>query len=756
MIKRGLWLIALLGLLALAAWQWSPRRVAPALSVAPAAAGWVDEAGCQGCHAAEYRDWRGSHHQLAMQPATETSVLGDFADATLATDVETSRFSRREAAFWLNTPGADGRPASFQVAYTFGVAPLQQYLLALPDGRLQVHGAAWDVARQRWFHLYDGKGVDHRHRLHWSQPQQNADFMCIECHTTGFERGYDAAADRFDSRWQALGVGCQSCHGPAAGHLRWAAGDAPPALAAAKGFERSLAGGGDPREPEVCARCHSRRTPLGNGYQHGNDLLDDYLPMTLSADLYEVDGKIKDEVFEYGSFLQSRMHAAGVVCSDCHDPHRAELRAPGNAVCSQCHNPAATPIRAGIDASGLQARNYAHPSNHHHPAGSPGSQCVACHMPGKLYMGNDLRRDHSFSSPHPPQAGRLGHSDACLGCHDDGEAATVLARFERWYPGAEPRDGGYARALHAARQGLPGAAQGLLDQLARADLADIRRATLLGELANYPSPAAQQALSGALQDRSPLVRRSAVEQLSALLPPARQAPLLQALLDDPVRAVRLAASWQLLQLTAPAGADPQALRQLIAEYEQVQHSMLDRAESHQNLAGVYQLTGRQAEVEPALRRALRQDPQFHPARILLAHWHEQAGDGEQALRLLRDAIAEHPEEASLHHALGLTQVRQGLHPLALQAFRQAHALAPEHAEYGYVLAVALHSAGQRQAALELLRELLRQHPANRSLRQALIGYLSAAGEHAEAASLLRELAALNPQDPLLPRGSHTQ
>lgn len=743
MIRRRLWLLAPFIL-------FGPAELAPALDGSPSAAlpaaqEWVDEASCQSCHAEQTTDWLNSHHQLAMQPATEETVLGNFDQQSLTSDAETSRFFRRDGGFWINTPGADGKPADYQVAYTFGLEPLQQYLLQLTDGSLQSHGAAWDVPEQRWFHLYDGEAVDHQHRLHWSGAQQNADFMCVECHTTGFQRDYDPVANTYSSQWQAEGVGCQSCHGPASGHLQWA--ESENKAATAKGFEANLMG--TVSEPETCARCHSRRMPLDNGYAHGNQLLDDYLPVILSADLYEVDGKIKDEVFEYGSFQQSRMHAAGVVCSDCHNPHSAELRAPANAVCTQCHNPTGKATRAGIDASGMQAKNYDHPSHHHHAVGSQGSQCVSCHMPGKLYMTNDLRHDHSFTSPNPQQARQLEHSDACLGCHQQAEDQ-IVAAFEQWYADAQPRDGSYARDLHAVRQGRKGAAQALTRQLERTDLADVRRATLLSELPHYPSAAAQRAVVEALSSSSPQVRHTAAGLLGSLVAPNEQIRLLTSLLDDPVRAVRLEAAWQLLQLAAESNVEPQVLRQLISEYEQSQRSMLERAETQLNLAGIYQLTGRLAEVEPALRQALRQDPTFHPARIMLAQWHEQAaGDPAAGVSLLREGTEQYPQDPSLQHAYGLALVRQSEYGQALRALQRAHELAPEQAEYGYVLAVALHGNGQVDAALELLRSQVQAQPTNRRARQALISYLRSAGNQVEADSLLAELAAQNPGDPLL-------
>ncbi len=745
--RRIPWLLPLAATVSLlgGAWAWALLRVEPA---APAAARFVDEATCRSCHTAEFEAWQRSDHRRAMQPADEATVLGDFDERTLSSDVERSRFFRRDGGFWIHTPGADGQPADFPVAYTFGVDPLQQYLLRLPDGRLQAHGAAWDVDAGRWSHLYDGGAVDHGHRLHWTGAQQNADFMCAECHTTGFRRAYDLVENTWASTWHAPGVGCQSCHGAAERHLQWAEGKG--------GSDDHGFGAAAPRDLGTCAACHSRRTPIGNGTAPGEDLLDAYVPVLLTADLYEVDGKILGEVFEYGSFRQSRMHAAGVACADCHDPHSAGLRAPGNAVCTQCHNPAAKPIRGGIDGSALQAKDYDHPSHHRHAAGTPGSACVDCHMPGKVYMGNDRRRDHGFTSPNPQQAIELSHTDACLACHQH-EADSTVAAFASWFPAAVPRDGGYARDLHAARNGLPGAAAALHRQLARTDLPDIRRATLLSELPNYPSGRAQRALADALRDPSPLVRRTAAELLETLFSPADRARLLGGMLDEPIRAVRLSAAWQMLQLPPAPGEDPQHRLRLIAEYEQVQHSMLDRAEAHFNLAGVYERTGRTSQVAPSLRRALRQDPTFAPAVVLLAQWLEQAeNDAQAAARLLEDAIARDPKEASLWHALGLMRVRRGERDAAREALRRAHELAPDDPELGYALAAALNDGGDAEAALEILRTSSRRHPANRVLRQALTAQLHAAGLHAEAETAWSELAAQNPDDPLLRRRRRTE
>jgi len=742
------WLWLLLGALLLGsvgfAWWWMQGRAPEPL----AAAHWVDEQQCQGCHAEAFKAWQGSHHQRAMQPANPQTVLADFNAPPLQSDVETTRFVRKGDAFWVNLPGPDGQSADFKVAYTFGVEPLQQYLVELEGGRLQALGAAWDVEKQAWFHLYPDQGVDHRDSLHWSGAQQNANFMCIECHTTGFERRFDSDQNQFASHWQALGVGCQSCHGPASNHLVWTREPQRPDLRN-HGLVVNLRDGSNRSEVETCARCHSRRSPLGDGYHAERPLFDDYLPATLSAGLYEVDGKIQDEVFEYGSFTQSRMHAAGVRCSDCHNAHSGAVRLSGNAVCTQCHNPAGKAVRGEIRAGGLLAKQYDSPEHHRHPQGSAGAQCTSCHMPGRYYMGNDLRHDHSFSVPNPAQAVALGHGDACLGCHRETDGQQVARQFQDWFGQPAPRDGGYAKALQQARAGQAGAAEALYAQLARTDLPALRKAALLAEVPRYPGPAAIQLVAAALQHPEAVVRLAAIDVLPALAAPEQQVQMLAPLLGDGRRAVRLAATWQLAQLPAELRQGLSRWPAALAEYEQAQRSQLDRAEALTNLATLYQQTGRPEQVEANLRLALQRNGHFHPARLLLAQWLEGQGKRDEALQFLQESSAAYPQDASLQHALGLTWVRAARRESALEALRKAQQLAPDNASYAYALAVALHDAGQQEAAQQLLQQQLARDPANREVRMALASYLQAAGKTPEVARLVSDLQRINPFDPLL-------
>ncbi|WP_138738074.1 tetratricopeptide repeat protein [Pseudomonas sp. FSL W7-0098] len=701
----------------------------------------VDEQQCQGCHDAQVKDWQGSHHQLAMQVAAPQTVLADFSNATFKGEGENSRFFRQGDEFWVNTPGLDGKPADFKVAYTFGIAPLQQYLIEVGDGRLQALGVAWDTEKHRWFHLYPGQGVSFKNPLHWSKPNQNANFMCVECHTTGYKRNFDAASNSFNSQWNSLGVGCQACHGPASSHLRAVTENNP---LPHSGFDVDLKSKDATVELETCARCHARRAPLGDGFTVGKRLMDDYLPSVLTRELYALDGKIKDEVFEHGSFLQSKMFDKGVRCSNCHS---TELKAAGNALCLQCHNTAGKAAIAGIDGKGLHAKNYDAIDHHRHAEGQPGSQCVDCHMPGKFYMGNDYRHDHSFSIPNPVRAKALGTTDACLGCHQGKAGDRVTEQFKHWTAHDAPQAARYDESLWLIRGGRPGAAQALYEQLRRSNLPAIQRATLLAELANYPSESALQLASKDLNHPAPQVRESAVRAVSAFLPPAERVALLSPLLSDSVRAVRIIAARNLQGAARNGlGTNQVAWDKAIGEYESVQLSLAERAESNLNLAMLYQASGRNAEVEARLRAALLRDPDFYPALVTLAQWLEASGRSAEASTLLNDAIKAQPQAALLQHSLGLALIRGGQPEQAMKALQQAVKLEPDNSQYRYVLAVALHQSGQLEQACAQMEELLKRQPAFRDARLALIQFYLDSGQEPKAQVVLQAWKQINPED----------
>ncbi len=724
----------------------------PAEAQGPAT--YVGAAACGECHAGELKAWQGSHHELAMQTASEATVLGDFSDAVFKSAGQTTTFFRRDGGYFVNTDGPDGKPADYAISYTFGVTPLQQYLVEFPDGRLQALSISWDSrpaaqGGQRWFHLYAGQNVTHEHPLHWTKPSQNWNFMCAECHSTDLRRNYDVATDRFATQWSDINVACEACHGPASNHLAWARApesrrNIDQSLGLVARFEPRAAWNIDalsgkpqravPRkaqtELETCALCHARRAQLLEGHQPGKALADTHLPALLTAGLYHADGQMQDEVYNYGSFLQSRMHAQGVSCSDCHEPHSLKLRAAGSAVCAQCH----------------ATDRYAVASHHRHASGSAAAECAACHMPVRTYMGVDQRHDHSFRIPRPDLSQSLATPNACNDCHADRSAAWAADAVTRWHGPERKGLQNFAPALQAARSMQLNAPQLLIEVARDATQPAIARATALSELAPWLSPARFATLNRGLDDPDPLVRIGALQGLDGM-PPEQRWATAGPMLRDPVRAVRMTVVAYLLAV--PPGqlqpAQREALEQGIQEYLQVQMTNADRAEARANIALIWQYRGDAQRAENELLAALRLDPSFVPARVNLADLYRALGRETDAEQVLRAGLAVYPEDASLHYALGLSLVRAQRLPEAIRSLQRAAALAPGVPRYAYVHAIALDSRGEAAQALRVLRDSQRRHPADGDTLQALVDLLRKRGDQSAALVYARQLAVLYPE-----------
>ena len=734
--------------LIIAACHKQPPETAGSL---PAPATYVGAPACASCHQAETDAWRGSHHQLAMQEARDGTVLGNFRDAAFQNGGVKSTFFRRDGRYFVSTDGADGKLADFEVKYTFGVQPLQQYLIKFPDGRLQALAIAWDSRSteqggQRWFHLYPDQKITAADPLHWTKPSQNWNFMCAECHSTNLKRNYDLDKDRFATTWSDINVACEACHGPGSRHVAWAH-TAPRATDTTLGlvvrFEPRSAWMIDPltraprravpskshAELETCAVCHSRRAQLMEGYTPGQPLAETHLPALLTTGLYQADGQMQDEVYNYGSFLQSRMHASGVTCSDCHEPHSLKLRATGNTMCTQCH----------------AALRYDSEQHHHHTAGSPGSACAACHMPVRTYMVVHRRHDHSFRIPRPDLSATLGTTNACTDCHRNRSAAWAAAAVAHWFGPEREGFQTFGPALWAARHEQRAAPQ-LLQQIAdSAAQPAIVRATALAELAPYLANSLVATIDRALHDPDPLVRIGALEGLQ-LLPPEQRWMAAGPLLDDPVRAVRMEAVPFLL-VAPPDPSHQSELAHAVEEYLAIQRTNADRADAHVNIALIRQQQQNAGQAEAEYHKAIQLDPAFTPARVNLADLYRALGREADGLKVLRDGLAEFPADAALHHALGLALVRSHRLPEAIAELERAAQLAPGSARYTYVYAVALNSAGKRPEAVRLLRENERRHPADRDTIIALIDLLREQGDRRAALGYAHSLAELTPDDP---------
>src|SRR5258706_7876928 len=648
-----------------------------------------------------------------MQAANASTVLGDFGNIKFRYFGVDSTFFKRDGRFMVRTDGADGKLADFEVKYTFGVAPLQQYLIEFPGGRYQALGIAWDArpageGGQRWFHLYPNERIDHKDQLHWTGLYQNWNLQCAACHSTNLKKGFDAAGNNYNTMFSEINVSCEACHGPGSRHAEWAKqarapypaqGDKGLVLLRSRWNEAWKLPAADAKIAQrdrpaadavmnVCAACHARRATIAEGGPAGAPLEETHRLALLTQPAYHADGQQHDEVYVWGSFLQSKMYQRGVTCMDCHQPHALKLRAQGNALCVRCHNAAA----------------YDTEKHHFHKPDTKGAQCVECHMPEKKYMVVDARRDHSIRIPRPDLSSSLGSPNACIQCHADRKADWASAAMDKGYGKTWRERWHYGTTLHGgvtqggkARPSLPAIAD---DQATPA----IVRATAATLAQSHVRPENLPAARKLLANVDPGVRIAALGLLERFEPAVRvdaAAPLLA----DPVRGVRIEAA-RVLADVADDRVPPDQRRardKATNEFVESLQQDADWPAANVNLGNLRMHQGRHEQAIAAYERALSLDARFAGAYVNLADAYRQLAREADGEKVLRRGLALLPRAADLHHALGLLLVRKGDKTAALKEISEAAALAPDNAQYAYVHAVALYSAGKHGEALAILR-----------------------------------------------------
>ena len=707
---------------------------------------------CGGCHQTQYELWQGSHHDWAMRPATAENVLGDFDNAKFDHYGVKSHFYQRDGVFYVKTDNAEGELQEFKISYTFGFYPLQQYLIAFPDGRYQALSLAWDSrpadeGGQRWFHLYPDEAMPHDDVLHWTGTYQNWNSRCAACHSTNLRRNYDQKTDSYNTQWSEINVACEACHGPGKPHVDWA--KKPNAAVANKGLTRDISAvgqwlrdsdaatahssvGSPNRAGQIaaCGSCHSRRSLVDDPDLPGNFHNKHQLAL-LNPVLYHPDGQIADEVYVLGSFLQSKMYHKGVVCSNCHEPHSLRLRAEGNGVCTQCHS----------------AQTFDTQKHHHHPKGS-GSQCVNCHMPETTYMQVDPRRDHSIRIPRPDLSDKLGTPNACTQCHTKKANSWAADAFAGWLEQLDKTlPSHYGEAMAAAWQRAADADQQLMQLAVDGSVPGIVRGTALSQLLNFPSREALSVARDNLDDADPLVRRGAILALE-MLPVEQRLTDLLPLLQDPIKGVRLEATRLLIAVPDEhlTKAAKTTLGTAMVEYLDALEIHADAPNGQLNLGVYYLARGDFERAEQAYRHALLLNPGHLGAHMNLADLYRLQGLEDKAEKLLRAAIKIAPRQGAPRHALGLSLVRQQRYTEAEPALAKAAELQPDNIRYGYVYAVALNSRGKTEEALDVLNRLHERQPANVEVLYALLDIHQRRDDWAAALSYGEKLIALQPDN----------
>lgn len=701
----------------------------------------VGRSTCVDCHQKEAEAFRGSDHDLAMDHATDASVLGDFNDATFEHDGLVNRMYRDGERFMVYTEGEDGEMQDFEVKYVFGFSPLQQYMVEfdrpvdMPPtevARVQVLRITWDTLKEKWFYLRPpdvAEKLEPDDPLHWTGVAQRWQTMCADCHSTNLKRNFDPAEQAYHTTFSEIDVSCEACHGPGSLHLELANSkslfwDRRHGYGLAK-----LKGENAETQLQTCAPCHSRRGVLSEGFHGGDEFCDFYNLELLRDDTYFADGQIKDEVYVYGSFIQSKMYHKGIRCTDCHDPHSLKLKSPGNETCTSCHQHA--------------AGKYDVPSHHHHVPGTAGAMCVNCHMPHRTYMDVDKRRDHSLRVPRPDLSVALGTPNACSGCHvkdqlksidqqkqpslleyadwieaaeagDEQVAAAVLktdewcdAACEKWYGENRKQPKHFSEAIVAFRRGEPGAVNELLRVATQPEELTpvLARASALGELAasgvGNVTAKARKLVDD--PDEHPIVRAAAISLFMGSSPEVVRRTLMRHI-DDESRLVRTEAARLLVTsgtYQALSSAERKRVDDALAEVKTSLMVASDRAGAHMGWAMLCEGRGRYQDAIAAYETAIRTESKMTGPRTNLASMLE---------RVLPQAAPQQRESIMSR----IEQLRQEELPLIA---RDA-ALAPTNPGIQYRYGLALYLAGDLDKALEQLETAVELAPDVPDFRQA--------------------------------------
>lgn len=622
-----------------------PSLVAAQTSGAPA---YVGSDKCTACHTEAAAAWQGSHHQLAWTMPGPETVIGDFDGTSFTHDGSTTKFSENDGEYRMTITERDGSTTDYPVHSVAGIEPLQQYLLETEDGRLQSNDIVWDAEKKEWYTLYPDQDLPIGDGLHWTGSYKTWNARCAECHATGYQRNFGQRTQHYASTQAEIGVACEACHGPGAAHLDWAAGRAVASSSIdlnELGLTISLTpDSGAEVQIQQCAGCHSRRETFGDGNPiPGTPFHDAYNLSPLRPGLYHNDGQILDEVYVYGSFLQSKMYAQGVTCTNCHEPHSAKFKVEGNGLCTQCHSEA-----GNSEFATLIKINYDSPLHHFHPEGSAGAQCKNCHMPEKAFMGIDVRSDHSFRIPRPDLGHEMSSPDTCTSCHGDQSQDWAAERITEWFPDSKNRGQHYGQTFAKAQKYPEAARPDLVELATDTTQAGIVRATALFLMQGQADGEMADATKDVLSDHDPLVRANAApiqrgaeiqDRLDRLMP----------LLTDPVLSVRLAVVKEMLNMPPEALSPSQRviISEAMGEWRTSLLNKLDYPETHLVMGGMALTTRNFEAANGAFRQVVKLDPQRVEAWSILVRLTSALEGPEAARRVLQQALARVPGDPAL-------------------------------------------------------------------------------------------------------------
>ncbi len=705
----------------------------PPFSPGPQASpnGFVGSAGCRECHEEFYKLWATSHHGLAMQPFTPALAQQKLRrqEAPLAIGKNRYQMLLEQQPPVMRQWGPEG-VADYPILHAMGGKNVYYFLTMLQRGRLQVLPLAFDVRKQEWFDA-PASGVRHfpdrrDEALPWTDRLFTFNTTCFNCHVSQLRTNYDLASDTYRTEWAEPGISCEACHGLAGEHVRAmrsgvSSGSSEQIkIIRAKDFTPTQVN-------DMCATCHAKMVPLSLEFQPGQRFFDHYDLVTLEHPDYYPDGRDLGENYTFTSWLMSPCIRDGKLdCNHCHTPS-GRMRFPEdqpNHACLPCHK-----------------QHVDNPEVHgHHPPGSKGNQCVACHMPMTQFAAMN-RSDHSMRPPAPAATLAFKSPNACNICHTDEDAAWADQWVRKWYPRDYQREIlRRGELIEAARKNQWRRLGEMLADLKRPQQCDeVYRASLVRLLRDCPQPAAHQALVAALKDPSPLVRSSAASALAGRLDRSTVSALLEALHDD-YRLVRIRAVAALASVPEEhlRQSQRQAFQRATAEFIKAMTARPDDWASHANLGNFYLERKQYQLAAESYQIAFRLEPRVAAPMVNASMAYANLKRVEDAERCLRRALRAEPGNAAAHFNLGLLLAELGRPDEAEQALRSALKSDAKMAAAAYNLGVLLGGRNLREAAHWCV-EAWRLAPGEPKYAHAAAFYLARQGDAAAAVEVLQAI-----------------
>ncbi|GAF05124.1 multiheme c-type cytochrome [Saccharicrinis fermentans] len=678
---------------------------------------------CIECHMNEYNEWLGSDHDKAMDHANDSTVLGDFNNKSIEYNGMTHRFYKRDGRFFVETDGESGQLEEFEIKYTFGYYPLQQYLVEFDKGRLQTLPLTWNSKDSVWYHMadeiYKDEMIESDNWLHWTNQAQNWNGMCADCHSTNLVKGYDVETDSYHTTWSEIDVSCEACHGPASEHLKWAAkAEYARSDNDNYGLVVQTSGIDNKQYVDLCVRCHTRRGSISD-FEHSPDIYNHTIPNLPTGENYHIDGQILSEDYVYGSFTQSKMYMRDVKCNDCHNVHSTKRLFEDNRLCTQCH----------------RADDY-DTYNHHFHKGygedgeaviaddgvkfevGDGTRCINCHMPAQFYMGVDYRNDHSIRIPRPDLTKEIGTPNACNQCHADKSTDWAIKYVNKWH--GEGRPSQYGTVFKEAQSGSQEGFDGLVHIYNDEVYPEIVRAIAIQMLGSNYQSKAKNILIEALHSFNGHIRFNALQNL--MVDDQKSLNAVFDLLNDQTKAIRIECASKLSGL--PKDQIPakykKSLDKAKKEYLEALKYSADFPTGKFNLANYYYNNQEIDKAEKFYKKALEQDNKLHTIKINLALLYNSKGEPKKAELLLKDYLKHMPEDGNTMFTYALFLSEQKRYDESMTWLLKASKYSPNNPRIFYNIAMMYDFRNNMKDAETYLQKAVEINPADISYYMGML------------------------------------